>query len=180
MHVCDVLGQSGYHSQYIAYLQPTSPLRHADDILATLELVRQKSFESAASFVLADPHPDRAFVLKEDGAAEPVIGHDAVWVARQARDPRYHRTGAVYILNTDMLRTDRTNRMLHGRVGAHIMPHDRSVDIDTLVDLRLCEALVTDMNCAVPSKLSGAASMHAEHSTRLEGTTKTKTDGYSE
>jgi CMP-N,N'-diacetyllegionaminic acid synthase len=153
IHVCDTLEQAGYRTKHLAYLQPTSPLRDANDIIAATQLVSQGGFDSAASFGLADPHPDRAFYLTPDGAAEPVGGHDAVWLARQERDPRYHLNGAIYVLDADMLRAETSARMLPGRIGAYVMPEARSVDVDTVFDLKICELLLEESNPEPPLRV---------------------------
>ena len=46
-----------YHPDYILYLQPTSPLRTADDIDQSINIAKEKSADSVVSVELTNRHP---------------------------------------------------------------------------------------------------------------------------
>lgn len=152
-HAVDSLASAGHYASIIVYLQPTSPLHTSDDIIATINLVQERGFDSAASFTVATPHPDRAFLVNEAHEANPVLGHDQVWQMRQARRPQYHLNGAVYVMDARRSLADPEPRILHGRLGAHVMPAERSIDIDTVLDFEICEILIRDAQR--PSPING-------------------------
>lgn len=143
-HVCQSLAEDGFSATYGVLLQPTSPLRNTDDIAETVKLVTDSGFDSAASFSQAIPHPLRAFVVEQDGRARQADADSDIWRPRQQREPYYHLNGAVYVVRTRDLLSSASGPLLTGSIGAHIMPPERSIDIDTAVDFKIAEALMDD------------------------------------
>ena len=145
IHAYETLQAGGYECEYLALLQPTSPLRRPDDIVACAELVREKGFDTAATFSLAIPHPGRAFHLDQpDNEAVPVHDPDDVWRPRQAWRAQYHLNGAVYVVPTRSLIANKSKQLLLRRIGAHIMSSEQSIDIDTDAELKFAELLMDD------------------------------------
>ena len=143
IHACSVLAAEGVKPDHIVLLQPTSPLRTPADILETVTLVTDKGFDSAASISLAVPNPLRAFFMKEDGRLVAAFPEADIWVPRQQHQPCYHLNGAVYVAAAEDMLTP-SAAVLTGSIGGHIMPPERSVDIDTAYDLRIAEVLMED------------------------------------
>jgi CMP-N,N'-diacetyllegionaminic acid synthase len=144
IHAYHQLADGGYDANHIVLLQPTSPLRQISDLTDCIDLVRSNRFESAASFCPAIPHPFRAFYIADDGTAAPVNSDDDVWLPRQAREPQYHLNGAVYVVKTQSFLANPGKQFLVPAVGAHVMPTKRSIDIDTIADLKMASALMDD------------------------------------
>ena len=144
IHVCRSLSDGGYEADHIVFLQPTSPLRQVGDVTACVDLVLSNRFESAASFCPAVPHPLRAFYIDDEGTAQPVNSDDDVWLPRQVRDPQYHLNGAIYVVKTRSFLANPGKQFLVPTVGAHVMPATRSIDIDTLADLKMASVLMEE------------------------------------
>ena len=141
LQVLDALAQEGRTYEYVVLLQPTSPLRIAADIDACVELVHQNELDSAASFMKSKTNPYRAFKI-ENGRPETFIEGVNPWQPRQALPESYELNGAVYVVNVDGFRREKSASFLFGKNGATIMPDERSHDIDTLLDFVTCEALL--------------------------------------
>jgi N-acylneuraminate cytidylyltransferase len=125
-------------------LEPTSPLRSVEDIDACLDQLRQTpSVDSVATFTEAELNPHRAWRLK-GGSPEPFIEGAVPWRPRQALPEAYQLNGAVYAFWTDRLPKDAI-APLFGQAGAVYMPAERSVDIDTELDLKLANLIVSDV-----------------------------------
>lgn len=141
IHACSVLAAEGVKPHHIVLLQPTSPLRLPEDILETVKLVTEKGYDSAASFFLATPHPLRAFYMEEDGRLVAAFPEAEIWAPRQQHRPCFHLNGAVYVAAAETMLTSSV-AVLTGSIGGHIMPPERSVDIDTAYDFRIAEVLL--------------------------------------
>ena len=119
-----------YRPDVIVALQPTSPLRTAEDIDAALDLLNG----GASSVVSVAPVAAAASWLRtisKDGRAQPVTG---------TSDPIYVLNGAIYAARTDVVLSRR--EMDDGSPLAYVMPRDRSVDIDSREDFELAERLM--------------------------------------
>jgi N-acylneuraminate cytidylyltransferase len=141
--VVDAVERVGAHD-LVVLLQPTSPLRRAEDVDAALQTLIATGAPSCVSVTEATDHPWLTF--GEDGgrliaycAPPPGAG-----LRRQDLPAAWVLNGAVYAVRTDALMADRA--LFHpGRSALHVMPADRSVDIDTLADLDRAEALLAEI-----------------------------------
>ena len=124
-------------------LEPTCPLRSEKDVADCLDLIRE-GFDSAATFREAGLNPHRAW--KIEGAEPRVFIPGAVpWLPRQLLPKAYQLNGAVYAFRPAGL-AEGSDALLFGRMGAVIMPAERSVDIDTEIDFLVAEAVLQRSN----------------------------------
>ena len=119
-------------------LQPTSPLRTAEDIRKAYDLFREKDAFAVVSVCEAEHSPLWCGHLPDDGSMNGFIDPDAIR-QRQAGGKFYRLNGSIYIADTVKFAQ---NRFLY-REGsyAYVMPQERSVDIDSEVDFRFAEIL---------------------------------------
>lgn len=109
----------------IALLQPTSPLRSAEDISRCVELHKQLG-KTIISITETKIHPSWMFGL-DDG--NKIIASE-VSERRQKGNPRFVPNGAVYVFDSS------TGLNFKEAIG-YVMPAERSCDIDTPHDLRI-------------------------------------------
>ena len=126
----------------VVLLQPTSPLRTAGDIEATLAMMVATGAPGAVSVSEAPCHPYLIFSRDAVGRMTPFVeaAGERAW-RRQDLPPAYRINGAVYAADLAWLRAGRTLCKADETV-AYEMPVQRSADIDTLDDLRTAERLV--------------------------------------
>jgi CMP-N,N'-diacetyllegionaminic acid synthase len=129
---------------WVVLLEPTCPLRLPDDVRECLKLIEKGGIDSVATFTDAELNPHRAWRVV-DGKAEVFIPGAIPWLPRQKLPRAYQLNGAVYIFRADLLAQE-TQSILVGRVGAVLMPRDRSQDIDDIVDFIVVEALLEKAN----------------------------------
>lgn len=124
----------GWQHGTLILLQPTSPLRTAEDILGCLDLMTETGSSSCISVgELARP-PDWTYSLTDDGRLLPAF-------AIPRPRPRYVQpNGAVYAIACSRLLDKR--RFVLEDTRAYVMPHERSIDIDDELDFRLAEMLM--------------------------------------
>lgn len=129
----------GPHHAGFAVLLPTSPLRTAGDIRAAHEVFTATGAGCVMSVVPFEHPPQRAVRLV-NGRIEPFVGLDAMKPA-QRLEPLYRHDGAVIFMRTDVFL--REGEFYGGDVTPYFMPPERSVDIDSPLDLAWAEFLLT-------------------------------------
>jgi len=147
LHALDWL-QQNEHAQpdFVMLLQPTSPLRTAEDIEAAVVLQREKQAEAVVS-VCETAHPPQW--LKRFGPNGELLpwesGVELEPSRRQEAALAYQQNGAIYLVKTVTLSRART--FLPERTFGYVMPPERSVDIDSPWDFYLAELILKD-KCA--------------------------------
>jgi len=130
--------------EYLALLQPTSPLRTTHDIDDAIGIAYEQSANAVVSVCEASPHPHLCAGLNEDGTLA-FLAPDPKNIARKQDLPQmFCLNGAVYVVKVETLLQTRTVVP----VGTYpcLMPPDRSIDIDTKFDLQIAELLLAEVN----------------------------------
>ena len=116
-----------------ALLYCTAPLRQPEDIAATVRLVTTGGFDCALTLV-----EDHSYLWSRnpDGSMRPTNYVPAKRAARQTEGwNQFIENKAVYVFRTEDIR--RTGCRINGRIGAHLMPVMRSIDVDSDAVYRL-------------------------------------------
>lgn len=132
----------GERYDVVVMLQPTTPLRLSSDIDAGIELLLESGADSVISVVdVGAYHPLRMKRVIQNGWLTNYIdqGHEDMR-PRQQLPPVYIRNGALYITWRNVLLEQ--NSFTGRDCRAHIMPAERSVNIDTEFDLVLADYLL--------------------------------------
>lgn len=122
------MAKCGREYDAIMVLQPTSPLRTADDIRAAADLFEENAPCAVESVTRVAPASWLAR-LGRDGRIETLVGEECV----------YRRNGAIYLYRVEDYLTDAPPR----KTLAYRMPPERSVDIDVHEDLAVAEFLMS-------------------------------------
>jgi len=130
---------SGY--DYIIVLQPTSPLRLAEDIDACLTRCISAKANCCVSVTETGKPPFWTYLLDKRHRLLPIIKNDKKYVRRQDMPKTYQLNGAVYVAKVEWLKKHKT--FLTDETIAYVMPAERSIDIDSEFDLSLCEHLLS-------------------------------------
>lgn len=130
--------------EWVVLLEPTCPLRIADDVCGCLNLIAQGGYDSVATFKDAELNPYRAWRMV-DGVPEVFIAGAVPWLPRQKLPKAYQLNGAVYVFRASLL-AEEAKSLLIGKLGAVLMPRDRSQDIDDNLDFTIVEALLKKSN----------------------------------
>jgi CMP-N-acetylneuraminic acid synthetase len=124
----------------IVCLQPTSPLRSAEDIDQAVTLCLSTGADSVVSLCPAEHHPYWMKTVVGNRVYPLMEVDDEKYPRRQDLPPVYQLNGAVYVTRRRILLEE--DRLLGGNTLAYVMPRERSVDIDTPIDLKLAELLM--------------------------------------
>jgi N-acylneuraminate cytidylyltransferase len=125
---------------YVVLLQPTSPLRSADDIDNAIRLCDQHGAPACVSVTKSEKPPQWMYTVTDDGHMTPVLENAEDVTRRQDAPDTYVLNGAVYVARTDWLREMRS--FTTSQTMAYLMPPRRSVDVDSELDLALCSLLL--------------------------------------
>lgn len=125
---------------YVIMLQPTSPLRTAEDVDGCIEHLLNSQAELCVSVTEPSKSPYWMYTLSEDSVMRPLIEQDKLIVRRQDLPKVYALNGAVYVGKIDTVVKERSF-ITDGTIG-FIMPAKRSFDIDTEMDFNICENIL--------------------------------------
>ena len=121
----------------VCLLQPTSPLRKSEDIIAGYKLYEEKYADAVTAVTEVDHSPLWCMTLSEDLSLGE-FSKNRRDIPRQLLDTYYRINGALYI---QKIVGDGTE-LCGDKEFAYIMPRERSVDIDTELDFKYAELLM--------------------------------------
>ena len=133
----------GKSFDYIAVLQPTSPLRTGVDIRNAVALLSDNSCDSVVSICQTDYSPLLCNVLPEDNSLYNFIPEKNN-KNRQMLSIYYRINGAIYLINSDVYLN--TKNFYGKKSKAYIMEKERSIDIDDELQFKFAEFLLEEIS----------------------------------
>lgn len=141
LHALDWLEEhEGYRPHAVCLLQPTSPLRRAEDIDGLLREALRIRPPAMVAVSEAREHPYFARSINAAGEIVPFVPQDIPYPRKQELSPAWFVNGAVYYNTVESLRRD------HGFYPrgtlAYRMPTKRSLQVDDPFELRIADLLL--------------------------------------
>jgi len=133
-HAVESLAAAGETYDAICLLQPTNPLRRAEDIDRCIELLETTGADSVIS-VLPVPHeynPKWVYWKKPDGEMILTTGETAPISRRQDLPPAFYREGSVYVTRKTVL--FESGNLYGNNVQGYEIEPEYSANVDTLED----------------------------------------------
>ncbi|MFJ7408996.1 MULTISPECIES: cytidylyltransferase domain-containing protein [unclassified Lysinibacillus] len=124
---------------FVVVLQPTSPLRLVEDIDGCIEQLLQEKAEFCVSVCEVEQSPYWMYTIDNTAKIQPLLKQQSLITRRQDLPKVYTLNGAVYIANISLLK--QTRNFITEETIAYVMPVERSYDIDTEEDFKICEFL---------------------------------------
>ena len=126
----------------VVMLQPTSPLRSVNDISESLQLLLDSDADGIISVVQVNNfHPMKMKKIIEGflvNYEKPPVENPP----RQLLPPVYIVNGAIYATKRDTLM--KNDSFIGKKCLPYIMPEERSVNIDSILDFKLIENIISD------------------------------------
>lgn len=124
----------------VVMLQPTSPLRRAEDVSGVIRMLVDGAYDSVWSVSETDSkaHPLKQLVVR-DGRMDYWDARGSQIIARQQLEPVFHRNGVAYAMTRSCLVDQRTIK--GAKTGAYVVAGEH-VSIDTEWDLAMVEFLL--------------------------------------
>jgi len=126
--------EKGFFPDIVVLLQPTSPLRNTNDIDCAIEQYLTGKFDSVISVCETEHSPYLCFTMFEE-KLKPLFEKKISSSRRQDLPPTYRPNGAIYVSTPLLIK--KYSGFISDNIGPYLMPVERSVDIDTSVDLLL-------------------------------------------
>ncbi len=127
----------------VVMLQPTTPLRLAEDIDNSLILLEETKADAVISVVdVGANHPLRMKRVVDGRLINYIDQGYENMQPRQELPPVYIRNGAIYAVKRDVLMEN--DSWVGDDVRAYIMPTERSVNIDAIQDLYLVNSYMNN------------------------------------
>lgn len=139
--VLEHYSRDNIHFDMFTLLQPTSPLRTAGDINNAFEIYIEKKANAVISVCEMEHSPLWSNTLPDNHSMDSFINKDNDQ-RRQQLDTYYRLNGAIYMVRTQYFCNVKS--IYEKESYAYIMPSSHSVDIDSLIDLKLAEAILKD------------------------------------
>lgn len=122
-------------------LQPTSPLRTYVDIDNAINIFYENNADTVISVVKAEHPPTWYKKISKEGILVDYLQSVDNSLNRQEAEETYLPNGAIYIFKYDSLKENYGYYNL--KTYPYIMAQENSVDIDTILDFKLAELLLT-------------------------------------
>lgn len=127
----------GWTAQWLLLLQPTSPLRTADDIRRAFEIVHSEDTDAVVAVSDTKSHPFWVKTLDPSGHLQPFIADQRAPACRQELPPAYALNGLLYLVRTSTLRKE--GAFCPVKTRPLIIPSIRAFDIDSEDDFLIAE-----------------------------------------
>lgn len=132
----------GREFDVLVLLQPTSPLRSANDIAEAFKVFIEKNAKAVISVCEVEHSPLWCNTLQEGNSMINFAKTSKPNGNRQMLDTYYRLNGAVYMLRTSVL--ENIDRLYADECYAYIMSRKSSVDIDNIDDFRYAEFIMKE------------------------------------
>lgn len=144
-HLCQWVEENEDSFDQIVDLDPTSPLRTVDDIETCLSLLDAETDAVITAFE-SEKNPYFNMVeRKADGNIGLVCKPQGAVVARQQAPHVYSMNASIYVWHRHTL----AKGLWNGKLKLHVMPRERSIDIDSPLDFKIVEMLMKQAKEAV-------------------------------
>jgi N-acylneuraminate cytidylyltransferase len=137
IHALETLGGTW---DAVVLLQATSPFRQAQDIDACVDKLFASEAPGVVSMTKSAKPPHWMYRLGDADLLVPLFPDLTSANRRQDLPPAYVPNGAVYAMRLPQFAA--TRRFYEPGTLAHVMPPERSVDIDTPLDFAYAQALL--------------------------------------
>lgn len=146
LHALTELESQGEFYDAICLLQPTNPLRRAEDIDSCIEVLETSRADSVIS-VLPVPdtfNPKWVYWQNEHGELALSTGESSPIPRRQDLPPAFHRDGSIYVTRRSVL--DDYGNLYGDKVLGYELDPESCVNIDTNEDWVLAERMLNTDN----------------------------------
>lgn len=139
-HLADWVNTNVGKVDIVVDLDPTSPLRDASDIEACINMLDAHTDVVITGYE-AEKNPYFNMVELDDKGMVRLVKppHSEVF-GRQSAPKVYAMNGSVYVWHYETL----DKGLWNGKAALHVMPRERSIDIDCLIDFKLVELLMQE------------------------------------
>jgi CMP-N,N'-diacetyllegionaminic acid synthase len=140
IHALDYYRQLGKNYDYIALLEPTSPLRKNDDIdNAIVRLINDSSADSLVS--VGEVHMEHPMIIKKivSGFVSSYIDNVKMIHQRQQADVAYFPYGVIYLAKVNIFRDEKSFYLK--KTIPYLIERWQNYEIDDLIDFEIAQLM---------------------------------------
>ena len=124
-------------------IPPTAPLRTVEDVNNAIHTFLESDVDMVITIKKSNHHPSFNMIsLDEQNCAKLVLPLDRQIVRRQEAPPVYNITTVAYVANPNFIMKSKS--LFEGKVKGVLIPEERALDIDTELDFKFAEFLMTN------------------------------------
>lgn len=135
LHTLQELKKVGKEYDHLILLQPTSPLRNAEDIDQAFKVITSSEATSLISVNEPPHHPLKSFIIEKEGYLKGLVNNDFPFMPRQSLPKVYQPNGAIYIIKVSTFLKGK--KIFTDKTVPFLMTLDKSIDIDSENDIML-------------------------------------------
>lgn len=129
----------GKKFDYVTLLQPTSPLRTAEDIYGLFQMLERPEVCNAVSVTEVEHPVQWCFRMPDNNSMEELAASPYNYSRRQDLEKYYRENGAIFTVDATKIMDPKYNFYEDACYG-YIMDRKNSIDIDEEVDLLIAHA----------------------------------------
>ena len=143
LHAINWIEKNDKSYDLLMLLQPTSPLRNAEDIDKSIELLFYKNADSIVSVCEVEHHPYWNVTINSDDCIEATLGDKEILNKNRQGLPDFYRiNGVIYVAYIKFIFNNKG--FFSNKTYVYIMPNERSIDVNTYLDFKIAEILVKE------------------------------------
>ena len=142
LHSLSWLEKNKYLPQYVMLLQPTSPLRTAQDIKNCINIAKDSDLDSIVSISKTPVHPFQMKKISTDGMIYDYEKKPNKYIPRQDHPNVFFTNGAIYLTKAEIILKQKT--FFPKNTIGYEMPYKRSIDIDDEFDFFICDKILKE------------------------------------
>ncbi len=128
----------GNSFDYVALMQPTSPLRNAEDIKNAFKMLSRDNVHTVVSVTEVEHPVQWCFTMSESNSMKTYAASPYNHMRRQDLEAHYRENGAIYIVNASKI-LNRDYNYYGDNCYGYVMPRERSIDIDNNMDFIIAD-----------------------------------------
>ncbi len=141
LHALDYYEKKGRHYDTIVLLQPTSPFRRPEDIRGAINAY-SSDLDMVVTVKEAATNPYYNSYEEDNDGYLTISKGDGKYARRQDVPEAWEYNGAVYVINAESLKAQ--NMSDFRRVRKYVMDSLHSLDLDTMLDWKIAELLLSE------------------------------------
>lgn len=138
-HLVDWISSNHEKPKTIVDLDPTSPLRKISDIESCVALLDENCDVVITAFE-SEKNPYFNMVEYVNASEVKLVKCDSKVTSRQSAPKVYSMNASIYVWHYNTL----DKGLWNGRTKMYVMPRERSIDIDSYLDFKFVELLMTE------------------------------------
>ena len=145
LHQLDQLEECNDSYSYVILVQPSSPLRTAENIDESVELLKSRNSDAVISVCKVEHSPLWCNTIPADGSLLNFLDDSILNKRSQDLNQYYRLNGAIYLCNIKLLKKEK-NFFLKSNSIAYKMNEEQSIDIDSKNDFMCASMQIEILN----------------------------------